>query len=47
MTQKTAKQFSPELRERAERMVQDREREGGTQLAPLLPRPATRACAGA
>ena len=31
MTQKTAKQFSPELRERAVRMVQDREREGGTQ----------------
>ncbi len=31
MTQKTGKQFSPELRERAVRMVQDREREGGTQ----------------
>ena len=31
MTQKTTKQFSPELRERAVRMVQDREREGGTQ----------------
>ena len=31
MTQKAAKQFSPELRERAVRMVQDREREGGTQ----------------
>ena len=31
MTQKTAKQFSPELRERAVRMVQDREREGGSQ----------------
>ncbi len=31
MTQKTAKQFSPELRERAVRMVRDREREGGTQ----------------
>ena len=31
MTQKTAKQFSPELRERAVRMVQDREREGGMQ----------------
>ena len=45
MTQKTAKQFSPELRERAVRMVQDREREGGTQwdqLAPSLPRSAVR-----
>ncbi len=31
MTQKTAEQFSPELRERAVRMVQNREREGGTQ----------------
>ncbi len=31
MTQKTAKQFSPELRERAVRMVQDRERKGGSQ----------------
>ena len=31
MTQKAAKQFSPELRERAVRMVQDREREGGSQ----------------
>ena len=31
MTQKTIKQFSPELRERAVRMVQDREREGGTR----------------
>jgi transposase-like protein len=31
MTQKTTKQFSPELRERAVRMVQDREREGGTR----------------
>ena len=31
MAQKTAKQFSPELRERAVRMVPDREREGGTQ----------------
>ena len=31
MTQKAAKQFSPELRERAVRMVQDRRREGGTQ----------------
>ncbi len=31
MTQKTAKQFSPGLREHAVRMVQDREREGGTQ----------------
>ncbi len=31
MTQKIAKQFSPELRERAVRMVRDREREGGTQ----------------
>ena len=31
MIQKAAKQFSPELRERAVRMVQDREREGGTQ----------------
>ena len=35
MTQKTAKQFSPELRERAVRMVQDREREGGTQWASV------------
>ena len=31
MTRKTAKRFSPELRERAVRRVQDREREGGTQ----------------
>ena len=31
MTQKAAKQFSPELRERAVRMVRDREREGGSQ----------------
>ena len=31
MTQKAAEQFSPELRERAVRMVQGREREGGTQ----------------
>ena len=31
MTQKTAKQFSPELHERAVRMVQDREREGGSR----------------
>ena len=35
MTQKTAKQFSPELRERAVRMVRDREREGGTQWESL------------
>ena len=35
MTQKTAKQFSPELRERAVRMVQDREREGGTQWGSI------------
>ena len=31
MTQKAAKQFSPGLRERAVRMVQDREREGDSQ----------------
>ena len=31
MTQKAAKQFSPEWRGRAVRIVQDREREGGTQ----------------
>ena len=31
MAQKAAKQFPPELRGRAVRMVQDREREGGTQ----------------
>ena len=31
MTQKTAKQFSPELRGRAVRTVQDRKREDGTQ----------------
>ena len=30
MAQKAATQFSPELRGRAVRMVQDREREGGT-----------------
>ena len=35
MTEKTAKQFSPELRERAVRMVQDREREGGTQWGSI------------
>ena len=35
MTQKTAKRFSPELRERAVRMAQDREREGGTQRASV------------
>ena len=35
MTQKTAKQFSSELRERAVRMVQDREREGGTQWGSI------------
>ena len=31
MTQKAAEQFSPKLRGRAVRMVQDWEREGGTQ----------------
>ena len=31
MTRKTAKQCSPELRERAVRIVQDWEREGGPQ----------------
>lgn len=31
MTSKTMKQLSPELRERAIRMVLDREREGGSQ----------------
>lgn len=31
MTQKAGKPFSPELRERAVRTVQDRKREGGTQ----------------
>ena len=35
MTQKAAKQFCPELRERAVRMVQDWEREGGTQWEPM------------
>ncbi len=35
MTQKAAKRFSPGLRERAVRMVQDREREGGTQWASV------------
>ena len=35
MTQKAAKQFSPELRERAVRMVQDREGEGGTQWGSI------------
>ena len=35
MTRKAAKQFSPELRERAVRMVQDREREGGTQWGSI------------
>ena len=35
MTQKTAEQFSPELRERAVRMVQGREREGGTQRVSI------------
>ena len=35
MTQKTTKQYSPELRERAVRLVRDREREGGTQWGSI------------